>query len=139
MLTGSLTLLGDFYHPNICWKSSRQSRRLLECNENNFLSQVIRSPIRADVILELLVTSASELIGDITIGGSVGCSDHALVEFTVLRAMGKDKSKVRTPNFRKTKFQLFKEFVSRSPWETALRDKGEEQSWQIFKDVFHRV
>jgi len=26
-----------------------------------------------------------------------------------------------------------------TPWETALRDKGEEQSWQIFQDTFRRV
>lgn len=32
-----------------------------------------------------MVTNASELIGDVTIGGSLGCGDHALVEFTVLR------------------------------------------------------
>ncbi|KFQ86650.1 hypothetical protein N337_07878, partial [Phoenicopterus ruber ruber] len=25
------------------------------------------------------------------------------------------------------------------PWETSLRDKGAEQSWQIFKDAFHRA
>ncbi|KFQ77747.1 hypothetical protein N335_12351, partial [Phaethon lepturus] len=45
---------------------------------------------------------------------------------------------VRTLNFRKANFQTFKELVSRTPWETALRDKGTEQSWQIFKDAFHR-
>jgi len=33
----ALVLLGDFNHPNICWKSSCwQSRRLLECIEDNF-------------------------------------------------------------------------------------------------------
>jgi len=36
-------------------------------------------------------------------------------------------------------FQLFKELVNRTPWETALRDEGAEQSWQIFKDAFHRA
>ncbi|KFZ63214.1 hypothetical protein N338_03891, partial [Podiceps cristatus] len=51
--------------------------------------------------------------------------------------MGQAKSKVRTLNLRKAKFQLFKELVDRTPWETALRDKGAEQSWQIFKDAFH--
>ena len=34
---------------------------------------------------------------------------------------------------------LFKELVSRTPWETVLRDRGAEQSWQIFKDTFHRA
>ncbi|KFQ65375.1 hypothetical protein N334_04245, partial [Pelecanus crispus] len=54
------------------------------------------------------------------------------------RDMGQAKSKVRTLNFRKAKFQLFRELVNRTPWETGLRDKGAEQSWQIFKDASHR-
>jgi len=52
--------------------------------------------------------------------------------------MGKKRSIVRTLNFRKANFQLLKELVSRTPWETALRDRGAEQSWQIFKDAFCR-
>ncbi|KFQ68276.1 hypothetical protein N335_06719, partial [Phaethon lepturus] len=55
------------------------------------------------------------------------------------RDMGQVKSKVRTLNFRKANCQLFKESVNRTPWEYALRDKGAEQSWQVFKDVFHRA
>jgi len=123
----TLTLLGDFYHPDICWKSSmascRQPRRLLECTEDNFLSQVIDTPTRGDVILDLLVINASELTSDTMIGGSLGCSDHALVEFAVLRNKGHVKSKVRTLNFTKASVQLFKELVNRTPWETALGDK----------------
>ncbi|KAK4825589.1 hypothetical protein QYF61_000678 [Mycteria americana] len=97
------------------------------------------SSTRGDVILDMLVTNASELISDVKIGGSLGCSDHALVELTVLRDMGQAKSKVRTLNFRKAKFHLFKKLVNGTPWETAFRDKGAEQSWQIFKDAFHRA
>ncbi|KFZ67747.1 hypothetical protein N338_13227, partial [Podiceps cristatus] len=55
------------------------------------------------------------------------------------RDMGQKKSKVGTLNFRIANFQLFKELVNRTPWETALRDKGAEWSWQIFKDAFHRA
>ncbi|KFZ67368.1 hypothetical protein N338_13023, partial [Podiceps cristatus] len=46
---------------------------------------------------------------------------------------------VTTLNFRKAKFQLFKESVSKTPWETAPREKGAEQSWQSFKDVFQKA
>jgi len=85
----SLVLLGDFNHPNICWKSStvscRPSRRFLECIEDNFLGQIIDSPTQGDAILDLMVTNASELISDTKIGGSLCCSDHTLVEFTVLK------------------------------------------------------
>lgn len=59
------------------------------------------------------------------------CSDH--------EGGGTGKEYSRDLNVRKTNFQLFKELVNRIPWETALRDKGAEQSWQIFKDAFHRA
>jgi len=52
-----LILLGEFNHLNICWKSSTarctQSRKLLESLEVNFLSQVIDSPTRGGVTLDL--------------------------------------------------------------------------------------
>jgi len=97
------------------------------------LSQVIDTPAKGDVMLDLLVTNESELIGDMRNGGSLGCSVHAPVEFAVLRDMGEVKSKVRTLNFRKANFQLFKELVSRTTWETTLRDRGAEENWQNFK------
>ncbi|KFQ06524.1 hypothetical protein N330_02323, partial [Leptosomus discolor] len=55
------------------------------------------------------------------------------------RDMGQAKSKVRTLNFRKENCQLFKELVNSTPWETALRDNGAEQSWWISKDAFHTM
>jgi len=61
----------------------------------------------------------------------LGCNDHALVEFTVLRDIGKARSIVRTLNFGKSTSQAFKELDSRTPWKTVLRDGGAEQSWQI--------
>ena len=74
---------GDFNQPDICWKSSmancRQSRRLLECIENNFLSPVIYGCTREDAILDLVLTNANELIGDTRKGGCLDCSDHAML------------------------------------------------------------
>ena len=66
-------------------------------------------------MLDMMLTNVSDLISDIKTGGSLGCSDHALVEFTVLRDIGKATIKVRTLNFRKANFQLFKELVGRTP------------------------
>jgi len=57
-----------------------------------------------------MVTNASELISDVKIEGSLGCSDHTLAESTLLKDMGKAKSIFRIINFRKANFQLFKEF-----------------------------
>jgi len=76
-----------------------------------------------------MLTSASELIGDVKTGGSLGCSGHVLVEFAVLRVVGKARGIVRPLNFRKVKFQLFKDLVSRTSWETVLRDGGATPLW----------
>lgn len=73
-----------------------------------------------DVLLNLEVTNVSEPIWNVRIGRSSGFKDHALGEFTVLRDMGQEKSKIWTLNFKKAHFQLFKELNSRIPWETAL-------------------
>lgn len=53
-----------------------------------FFSQVIDSPTKGVAKLDPMVSNASELVGDIRIGGSLGCRDHALVEITVLKDMG---------------------------------------------------
>ncbi|KAF4803661.1 hypothetical protein TURU_014250 [Turdus rufiventris] len=56
-----------------------------------FGGQVIDSPTTGEEILDLMVTNTSEIIRDIKIGGNLGCSDHALVEFAVLRDMGQGR------------------------------------------------
>jgi len=75
-----------------------------------------------------MVTNASELIGDVKTGRSLGCSDHTLVEFTLLRDMGKARSIVRNLNFRKANFQLLKELVRRTTWEATLRDRDQNRA-----------
>ena len=68
LLSQALVLLEDYNHLHTCCKSctasSRQFRRLLECIEDNFLSQVMDSPIKGDTRPDLLLVSASELITD---------------------------------------------------------------------------
>lgn len=68
----------------------------------------------------------------------LGCNDHTVVEFAVLREIGEEKGKVKPLNFREVNFQHFKEVVNRTSWETALRDKGAEQRWQVFRDSIHK-
>lgn len=86
-----------------------------------------------------MVTNTSVLMGDIKTRSGLCCSCRALVEFTVSRDMGQVKCKVRKLNFKKAKFQLFKELVNKTLRETALRGKGEKKSWQNFRDAFYKV
>ena len=86
-----------------------------------------------------MLTNAEESIREVKIVGSLGCSDHALVEFVILKNAGLAKSRARTLCFRKAKFRLLKELLSGIPWETVLKGMGTEQSWQLFKDTLLRA
>ena len=66
-------------------------------------------------MLDLLLTN-----GDIRIGGCLGCSYHAMVEFTLQRDMRQVKSKIRKLNFRSANFG---ELKNKIPWETVLMGK----------------
>ena len=79
-------------------------------------------------MLDLLLTNASELSSDIRTTGCLGCSNHAVVEFTPLRGIRQAKNKIRKLNFRKANVQLFKKLVNKTSWQSVLRDKEAEQS-----------
>lgn len=137
MLTGSCPAGALQSSQNLLGK---QRSKLQARQKEYHLEQRNRQQLsRGVTILDLMGISADELILNVKIGGSLGCSDHALVKFAVLRDMGQAKNKVRPLNFRKADFQLFKEIVSETHWETSLRDKGVEQRWQSFKEVLLRV
>jgi len=79
--------MGDFNLPDSCWKYNtaerKQSRRFLECVEDNFLTQLISEPIRGGASLDLLFIKREGLLGDVVIRGRLGLSDHDMIEFSV--------------------------------------------------------
>lgn len=78
-------------------------------------------------------TNTEELNRAVKIGGSLCCSDYALVELTVLRNMGQAMIRVKHLNFRRGNFQLF------SGWDPLGNCLQEQRSWRelaLLKDVF---
>ena len=93
----------------------RQSRRFLEFVEDKFLVQVIDGPTQGEALLDLVLTNEEERIREVNIGGSLGCSDQALVEFVILKNVGLAKSSARTLCLRRATFLLLKELLSGIP------------------------
>ena len=83
----------------------------------------------------LVINNVEKIIIEIKTGGSLGCSSHALVKFVISRSVGMANSGVRTLNFRRVKFQLFKELMDEILWGIVLRDMKMEQIFQDFKDT----
>ncbi|GAB0195099.1 mitochondrial enolase superfamily member 1 [Grus japonensis] len=115
----ALVLMGDFNHPDICWRDNaaerKQSRKFLECVDDNFLLQVTEEPMRRGAMLDFILTNKEGLEGDVKLKGSLGCSDHKMVDF------------------RRVDFGLFRDLLGRIPWDKALEGRGAQDSWLIFK------
>lgn len=79
--------MGDFNHLENFWESNtivyKQSRRFLGCGEGNFLIQMLDKLTRGKTLLRLVLTNADELTEEVKLGGILGCSDNALVDFVI--------------------------------------------------------
>ena len=76
-------------------------------------------------MLDLVLTNAEQqFIKEIKIGDTLACSKDALFEFTISRNLGLMKTRVRTLNFRRANFWLFKESLDEMPWEAVLRGRN---------------
>ena len=85
-------------------------------------------------MLDLVLTNKEGLVGNVRLKGSLGCSDHEMVEVKILRAARRVHSKLTTLDFRRADFGLFRDLIRRVPWDKALKGTGAHESWLIFKD-----
>ncbi|PKU49228.1 rna-directed dna polymerase from mobile element jockey-like [Limosa lapponica baueri] len=133
----ALILVRNFNLPDVCWKYNtaerKQSRRFLECMEDNFLTQLVSEPTRKGIPLDLLLVNREGLVGDVMVGGRLGHSNHQMIEFTILGEVRRGVSRTATLDFRRTDFNLFRRLVDRVPWEAALKGKGVQEGWTLFK------
>lgn len=76
----ALLLMEDFNLPDDFWKCSTeekdQSRRLLNCVEDNFLTQLPSKPTREDVSVNSLFVNRKGPVDDVMIRGQLGHSSH---------------------------------------------------------------
>ncbi|GAB0190834.1 hypothetical protein GRJ2_001548700 [Grus japonensis] len=90
--------------------------------------------MRRGAVLDLILTNKEGLVGNVKLKGSLGCSDHDVVEFKILRAARRAHSKLATLDFRRADFGLFRDLLGRLPWDKALEGREAQESCIVFKD-----
>jgi len=130
----------DFNHPNISWEdhtaSHMQSRRFLQSIDDNFLMQMVEEPTRKGALLELVLKNKEGLVEDVKVGGSLGSSDHEMVNFRILHGGSRAIRRIKTLDFKRANFGLFKELLGGIPWGRALEGRGVQESRSLFKHHF---
>ena len=85
-------------------------------------------------LLDLILTSKEGLVRIVKVKGSLGCSDHEIMEFRILREGNQAKSRIITLDFRIAGFDLFRDLLERVPWDMVLERDVVKESWLIFKE-----
>ena len=92
------------------------------------------------MLLDLVLTNRDGLVRDVKVGGSLGCSDHEMVEFkTELGGRSKAKSGIATLDFWRANFDLFQDLLGGISWARLLEGKGACESWATFKQHFFQA
>lgn len=74
-----------------------------------------------------------ELVRDMNIGGSLGCSDREAEELKTLRGREHTKSRSTALGFRRAKCSLFRDLLERILWNMALERRGVSERWVLRK------
>ncbi|GAB0176047.1 nucleoside diphosphate kinase 6 [Grus japonensis] len=82
--------------------------------------------MRRGAMLDLVLTNKEGLVGNVKLKGSLGCSDHEMVEFKILRAARRAHSKLTTLDFRKADFGLFRDLLAIAAQVT----EGKDRDWE---------
>jgi len=93
----------------------------------------VEEPTRKVALLDLVLTNKERLVEDVKVGGRLGCSDPEMVEFRILRGGSRAISRIKTLDFRRANFGLFKDLLGGIPWVRALEGRGVQECWSLFK------
>ncbi|PKU28468.1 glycerol kinase [Limosa lapponica baueri] len=85
-------------------------------------------------MLDLILPNKEGLVGNVKLKGRLGCSDHEMLEFKILRASRRVRSKLTTFDFRRADIGLLKDLLGRVTWEKVLEGRGAQGSWLVFKE-----
>ena len=98
--------------------------------------KVVEEPTRRDASLNLVLMNKEGLVEHVKVGDRLGCSDHEMVEFAILRGGRKAISMIKTSDLRRANFGLFKELLGGIPWVRALEGREDQECWSLFKHHF---
>jgi len=136
----ALVFMGDFNHPDISWEDhtarQAQSKRFLQSIDDNFLMQVLEEPTRKGTLLDLVLTNKEGRVEDVKAGGRIDCRDHEMVNFRILHGGSRVISRIKTLDFKRANFGIYKELLGGILWARALEGRGVQECWSLFKHHF---
>ena len=101
---------------------------------------MVMEPTRGANILDLLFTNRPDILREVKVVDGLPGSDHDAVYFSI--NLGRRRflrQKRLVYNFKKANFDLFREMLSKVPWDCCFLSESINECWKNFKDVLSSV
>lgn len=99
-------------------------------------------PTSKGAVPNLALTNKEELV-NVKLKGSLGCSDHEEVDFKdlrwILRGSEERGKKITTLDYERADFGIFKDLLSRVPWDRTVEGRAAQKGWMILKSCLLQV
>jgi hypothetical protein len=139
--TSDLVLLGDFNLPDFSWlnntalSNSENYSILMDIIQDNFLTQLVTEPTREHNILDLVLSTSSDSMKNLSVGEKF--SDHNMITFLLTgQPYVQLKSKKYVYCYKKADWLQLKLTLSQIPWNLAFLEKSIDENWNSWKDLF---
>lgn len=134
-------LLGDFNLPDFSWSNntalsnSENYSILMDIIQDNFLTQLVTEPTREHNILDLVLSTSSDSIKNLSVGEKF--SDHNMITFLLTgQPYVQLKSKKYVYCYKKADWLQLKLTLSQIPWNLAFLEESIDENWNSWKDLF---
>jgi len=98
---------------------------------------MVKSPTRANNILDLILTNVPEVVSSVLLTGNLNGTDHEAISFNISVSVN---SSHQCPyflyNYKKADFDHLKSVLSHVPWDVIDFSGDIEVSWSMWKDLF---
>ena len=137
-------LLGDFNLPNVVWSnpscpigSDTLSSTFCSIFQDYFFHQMVSNLTRGNNILDLVLSTAPDLLFDLSVNEGLGSSDHSSIEFKLrLKILRPKQSPTIVYNFGSANWNNLRDDFSNIPWNTAFLMDDINDVWDAWKDLF---
>ena len=132
-------LLGDF-NCRVDWStqvSAGEGGRLIDFSNDNFLTQMVRSPTRGSNILDLVFTTDEDLITQVSVGECLGSSDHNAVSFRV--GVGVEQEQISHKSMLNLRRADYDGFTSDLQALRLQLPASPDEMWQGFKADYNSI
>lgn len=131
-------IIGDFNFRQLRWgrldqNSSIDRHPFVECLDDNYLSQVVDKPTRGENYLDLLLTSDTTIIENITIDENFGNSHHQIIRFQLVGGRIVTDKQVPTFNYYRADYNIIRNEIKSLGWHNLLQCNNVNQIWNKLK------